>query len=341
MMQRSRPDSYQPPYPAFQSHFAADEPEVSMASIGVQSVSEGPDAAALLDGWLALLERTAEGAPRHVERARHVDRHGHVNELLLAYWRQPADQRAFWTRADVETMAARRLTGPVGWWRESLSAPTSAVDGNYALPDVNYGTARYAEQKLEQFHAYYGSMRDRTPDYLAGRADGAGGALAETMPESRGRRLRIKALPDKLCWIRSGFGWDQARPDEQAAFIDQMLPVYRAGADYLAAHPLESNCVAMRLLDEVPHGPDNGVQVETIGWFLTLKDLERWTHSHPTHAAIYKGVFDYMRRFNFDVRLNLGHEVVVVPADGVEAEYSNCHPLTGFLPFFPSREIGG
>ena len=339
-MQRSRPESYQPPYPAFQSHFPPEESEVSLAIVGVQSRdrSDGDD---MVASWLALLESDAEAAPRHVERSRHVDPAGFHNELLLAYWQTPAAQDAFWARADVEAFAASPLSGAIGWWRESLSAPTTSVDGNYSLEKVFYGTGRHVEQKLEQYHAYYGSMRDRVPDYLEGVADGPHGQLVARDVASRGRRLKISDLPHRLCYIRSGFGWDKARPAEQAGFIEDMMPVYRAGAHYLAENPLEANCISTRLLDEVPHGLLNGVQVETIGWFLTLKDLEHWTHKHPTHAAIYKGVFVYMNKFNFDVRLNLGHEVIVVPQGGVTVEYSNCHERSGFLPFFPSEEISG
>jgi hypothetical protein len=36
------------------------------------------------------------------------------------------------------------------------------------------------------------------------------------------------------------------------------------------------------------------------------------------------------------MRLNLGHEVIVVPEGQARLEYANCHPQTGFLPFFPA-----
>ncbi|HVW68484.1 MAG TPA: phenylacetaldoxime dehydratase family protein, partial [Steroidobacteraceae bacterium] len=84
---------------------------------------------------------------------------------------------------------------------------------------------------------------------------------------------------------------------------------------------------------------DNGVQVESLGWFLTLRDLEHWTHHHPRHVAIMKNIMAYMQRFDFKPRLNLGHEVIVVPRGQAEFEYSNCHPGTGFLPFFPARVV--
>lgn len=338
-MKRSRPDSFQAPYPAFQSHFPPDQPDFVMAMIGVQS-APGADGRALRQRLCGLFSADAAGKPQHLEHAEHTDAFGYRNEVILLYWRTRADQAAFWARADIAGWMAEPLTGPVGWWRESLVAPITALDGNYATGDARYGAGRHVEQKPEQFHSYYGSMRDRVPDYLAGKADGASGTLvASTLADSFGKRLRITDLPDQLCFIRGGFGWDKARPDEQQSFIEDMLPVFKRGADYLRDNPEESRCISMRFLDEVDTGLDNGVQVEINGWFLTLKDLEQWTHHHPTHQAIFQGVFVYMRKFNFEPLLNLGHEVAVVPAGGLVAEYANCHPRTGFLRFFPAQAV--
>lgn len=339
-MQRSRPDTYEPPYPAYQSHFPADRPEYVMAMAGIQS---RPDSGghSLSEHVLALLRADREGTPEHVERGAQTDAAGYRNDVLIPYWKTARDMHAFWERPDVREWLEAPLTGPVGWWRECITAPVTALDGNYSLEKIGYGVGRHVRQELEQFHAYFGSMRDRVPDYLAGRADGEPGGLAPG-PEaaSVGKRLRIRNLPDKLCFIRGPFGWDQATPEEQQAFIEDMLPVFRAGADYLRDNPGESNCISMRFLEEIDMGLSNGVQVEVLGWFLTLKDLERWTHHHPTHLAIYRGVFEYMRRFDFHARLNLGHEVSVVPAGGALLEYCNCHPQTGFLPFFESSDAG-
>jgi hypothetical protein len=119
--------------------------------------------------------------------------------------------------------------------------------------------------------------------------------------------------------------------------MEQMYPVYKDGSDYLSENPLESNCISMRLIDEVRDTFDNGVQSESLGWFLTLKDLESWTHRHPRHLAIMSNIMGYMERFNFKPRLNLGHEVIVVPQGQAAFEYCNCHPDTGFLPFFASE----
>lgn len=334
-MPRSRPDDYVPPYPAFTSRYPADQPEIVLAQVGVQSLAPA-SGRTLFERILGLAQRAGGGRPQHAETGWHVDSAGYRNDIALLYWKHAGDMRAFWERPDVRDWLDAPLGGPVGWWREALHAPVSSLDANYSVEKATWGSGRYVTQTEEQFHGYYGSMRDRTADFLRGAADGSPGQIAfGPRADSFGRRLRVQA-PDRVCLIRAAFGWDAALPEEQRAFMQEMFPVYRAGAHYLRDHPLETNCIGARMVEEIHAGESNGVQSETLAWFLTLQDLERWTHHHRTHAAIYHGVFELMRRFDFRMRLNLGHEVVVVPQGQATLEYCNCHPLTGFLPFFPA-----
>lgn len=52
-----------------------------------------------------------------------------------------------------------------------------------------------------------------------------------------------------------------------------------------------------------------------------------------------QSIVGYMQQFNFKPRLNMGHEVVVIPQGQAQLEYSNCHPRTGFLPFFEAESV--
>jgi hypothetical protein len=334
-MRRSRPDSYVPPYPAYTSQYPSDQPECVFAQIGVQSPDRDSGAARFAN-LLRLARADDIGRPQHVELGWQIDSCGFRNDVAMLYWKDASQMEDYLRRADVDGWFGAPMKGEIGWWLESLRAPVSSLDANYSLEQATWGSGRHVPQALEQFHGYYESMRDRTPDFLAGRADGRQGRIA-ALPAvaSRGRRLRVHA-PDRVCFIRAAFGWDQALPSEQRAFMAEMYPVYRAGAEYLRDHPLETNCISARMIEEVHAGPSNFVQSETLAWFLTLSDLELGTHHHPTHAAIYGGVFKLMHKFDFNMRLNLGHEVIVVPEGQARLEYANCHPQTGFLPFFPA-----
>ena len=339
MTQRSKPDSYTPPYPAFQAHQPADRPDVVMAMFGVQA-APGANGAAQLLALLGQCAADADGQPLHVEQGWHIDAAGYRNDVLMPYWARAEDMAAFFARADVAALFDTALHGDIGFWRESLAAPTTSLDANNARAHVRYGIGRYSTYTEQKYHAYMGSMRDRVPDYLAGAADGAQQQIArQDPPDSFGAVLAIRDLPRNLCFIRGAFAWKDAAPDEQQVYMEKMWPVYKEGAEYLRDNPLESNCISMRMIEEVQLGYDNGVQSEVLGWFLTLADLERWTRYHPRHLAIMNTIMGYMKEFDFKPNLQLGHEVIVVPEGRAEMRYNNCHPGTGFLPFFPSRVL--
>jgi hypothetical protein len=54
---------------------------------------------------------------------------------------------------------------------------------------------------------------------------------------------------------------------------------------------------------------------------------------HPTHKAIFAASQAHSTRFAPEMRLLLGHEVIVAPAGCAEAMYVDCHPGTGLMPY--------
>ncbi len=337
MRMRSRHSDYQPPYPAYQGYQSVDKPDVVLALFAAQVRSKDAD-----DGSIAtaitqlLIEGPEGGGPLHVDKSRFVDAQGAENLIFMPYWATKEDQAAFWRRADVIAFVEEEISGDAGWWVESFYARTTSLDASYAIRDVRYGIGRHSDIQVQQYHAYMGSMRDRVPDYLQGKADAEARQLQRlpTLSRSLGRTIRLSELPDKLCFIRGGFAWKDALPEEQAAYMRDMLPVYEEGANYLRDNPIASNCISMRMTEELNEAFDTGVQSNAIGWFLSLNDLERWVRFHPRHLAIMKTIMDYMARFNFKPKLNLGHEVIVVPGGQLTCIYANCHDQTGFLPYF-------
>lgn len=156
---------------------------------------------------------------------------------------------------------------------------------------------------------------------------------------SLGARL-IVDLPHNLCFVRGLFGWRDSPAEVQQVFVDEMLPVYERGVLFLRENPVEISCITARLSDVVHGEPATGIDAETLAWFTSLKALEAWTHHHKTHADIFNKVREIRMRLGSQGNLELGHEVVVVPKGGIDAEYNNCHARTGFLRFFPSRVAG-
>lgn len=280
---------------------------------------------------------TQSPVPLHVERVISVDAEGYTNEIRLAYWQKSADYRAWPNNPRVSELLRRPIAGPVGLWREVIAAPVDNLDLLGGTNRHLWGVGRHLRQVWERYQSYYGSMRDRMPN---GRVPEIEADEFTLQPRedvaSLGSRLAVD-LPHNLCFVRGLFGWRDSPVDVQQVFVDEMLPVYERGVLFLRDNPVEISCIAARLSDVVYGEPRTGVDAETLAWFTSLKSLEAWTHRHKTHADIFSKVREIRMRLGSQENLELGHEVVVVPKGGVDAEYNNCHPRTGFLRFFPSR----
>ena len=331
---RSRPESFQPPYDAHTSIFPAEWREYVMGQFAVQ-IAPGADGA---ETERALDEALAQSpAPLHVERVDTTDAKGCLNKVRMAYWQNAGDYAEWRANPAVTEFLEHTLEGPVGLWREVIVAPAGNVDPTGGAARHLWGVGRHLKQVWERYHAYYGSMRDRMPN---GRVPEIEGQEFTLQPRydvaSEGKRLTVD-LPHNLCFIRGTFGWRNCPPDARQSFIDELLPVYERGVLFLRDNPVAVSCISARLSRVVDGEPLTGLDGETLAWFTSLKTLEAWTHSHETHAAIFNTAREIALLYNFNANLDLGHEVVVVPQGGIDAEYNNCHPETGFLRFFPSR----
>ncbi|KAJ4002555.1 hypothetical protein NW752_012476 [Fusarium irregulare] len=279
------------------------------------------------------------GRPLHVERAEYVDLDGYQNHILMPYWTDADHMNKFLGRHDFEVWRRAPRTGSVGWWMESLWGDTDFTDMSFANKSL-CGVARHTEHQEMQYHGYMRSMRDRVPGYLARDADGIPSKLVRRQHvKSKGRHLIIQDLPHNLCYIRAAFGYKHAPQEQQEAFHELMMLVLADATRYLTDNPVDSGCFSMRRVKEVHAGFDNETQDEVLGWFLTLQDLERWTEHHPSHLKILRESAAFHKRLNYQAVINQGHEVFVTPQGQVHCEYVNCHPNTGFLPYFPARDI--
>jgi hypothetical protein len=334
MQVRSKPETFEPPYPAHTTVFPAGWTDFALCLFGVQA-APGADPAPLMRELETVLAHTP--APLHYERCRDTDPAGYLNEIYLVYWRSGGDFDAWRANPIVAAFLARPLSGPAGLWQESMVAPTGNLDPNGMLPRHEWGIGRHLPQQWERYHSYYGSMRDRMAGGRTAEIDGTVSPLSRRKTDSFGHRLTIRPIHN-LCFIRSIVGWENARPHEQEAFMTEVLPNYLAGVAYLRGQSEHASCISARAAETVPSGLASGVQAETLAWFTSLAALEAWTHGHPTHAAIHGSVFKFAQTYGFDIQLNLGHEVAIVPKEGFRAIYNNCHPDTGFLPFFETED---
>lgn len=334
-MTKLRPDNWEPPYPAFVT-------DVTQSSLNISQLAvQSADAECAEQEFTELQElfSTADGLLHH-EHAYHVDGQGCRNDVLLAYWKQPGDFQKWRTQETISQFFNKTRDNGVGLWIESMSSPADYYETNYSRPTIKWGIARHDKCHEDPIHGYYGAMRDRIKAAEDGGLSSPVGRLnRELNAQTRGRHLTTK-LPENLCFIRTVQGWNACSDEEKEYFMKHSYPVYQKGVEYLRGNPVETNCISARLMTDVEEHPDLP-QAETLAWFLSLTDLEAWTWSHPTHAAIFKTFMKHAEKFNFKVDILLGHEVLVLPASSVHAEYNNCHNKTGFLRFFENSEMVG
>jgi hypothetical protein len=329
-MTKLTPPDWKPPYPAFVAD--TNNSHLNMCQLGVQAPTAAAGAGDFAE-LIGLLEGNSELL--HHEHVFHKDGQGFHNDILLAYWERP-DSFANWRAGKtVSEFFARDLNGEIAVWIEALSAPADRFETSYSTGTVNWGISRHSITREDPIHAYYGAMRDRIKAAENGGLPGSTGRLnRELCAQTQGRHLRVE-LPGNLCFIRTVQGWNACSDEEKEFFMKRTYPVYQRGVEYLCTHPLETNCIGARLVTDVAQNPGQP-QAETLAWFLSLTDLEAWTWNHPTHAAIFNTFMKHAEKFNFNVDILLGHEVMVLPKNGIHAEYNNCHHSTGFLRFFKS-----
>lgn len=321
------------PYPAFEVVLPQGLVP-TLVQLGLQYPDDDRDAAAAAsEGLAGLLD--SEHPPVSVERAAHVDPEGFRTDIVLAYWAHPAHHLAWRRTRVVCDWFASLCTGPVGGWREAVAAPRSHMETSGSTADVRWGLGGWRGETTGQpVHAFYGAMRDRIDAAEDGGLPPAIGPLTRRVHASRGAHL-VADLPANLCFIRTVQGVRDVGEAERAQMEGEILPAYQRGVAHLREHPEETSCLSARLVTDLPAGDGAVPQLttETLAWFRSLADLEAWTHHHPTHEAIFAAFGAMAARLGFRVDTLLGHEVWVPPPGLAAAEYVNCHPATGLLPF--------
>jgi phenylacetaldoxime dehydratase/aldoxime dehydratase len=290
-----RPEGHQPVAPAWTALPAAP---MVLAQLAVQSAPDDPAGAAAFAQLTALLDGV-----RH-DVVESDDQEGARNHIALAYW-DDLDAHDAW--AAWSAVRAWWEDGEVGRWREVATVAPERIEtlhSDGALAPTQ-GSAQLSLIAPTDVHEYPGAMRDRM-------------AISRT-----------DALTHDVCFIRTAQDWTGCGPAERARYLEHVEPTLCRGADYLACEPEESGCLSARFAREP--GKDRSC---VLAWFRSLADLERWTHSHPTHLAILSEFFALVEQGGGQIELALWHEVFTLPAGAARLEYRDCHPRTGFLHHF-------
>lgn len=163
-----------------------------------------------------------------------------------------------------------------------------------------------------------------------------------SVPRGLGQHLRGTNY-DNMTHIRSGQCWNQCPADEAAAYEREngLQEKLMKGMTYLWEHAEDTGTLGLRWLRNVdPTSSDKSTDaglVKTInetcgaGFFRNLKDLEKWSSTHPSHMAIFTGAHKHAREWGEDRKFMTWHEVSVLKQGEAKWEYANCDSRTGVI----------
>lgn len=331
---KSMPRGWEPPVDAWQAEFDDDVSEVVFAYFGAQR----PKGSASSQMVRRFADSQGElNGPLFVSRAEMVDGVGYQTDMMIAYWHSREAYDAWWEQSGFAKwwQEDTRVNESSGYFREIFIVAPARFETLYSSRNPT-GSGALGEPLGEPVreHNYWGGMRDRV--HASSQEDFAS-PIGSTLPKAEliaSRRRRISAgVSDNLCLIRSGQNWSACGEEELETYLDLVRPKLTAGMAFLRDNPQETGCISCRLMDETNLDGTPADQSFGLGLFLSMKHLEDWSKSHPTHLAIFNSFFEMIESRGGSIDLQLWHEVLVADAKNSVLEYVNCHPNTGMLPY--------
>ncbi|HZE04625.1 MAG TPA: phenylacetaldoxime dehydratase family protein [Solirubrobacteraceae bacterium] len=325
-----RPAGHRPHAPAWTAVLCGRQQTIVYSQLGVQHPGAEPSLAGLklLQALRTLLSGPC--GPAVLDFAVEIDDGGHRNDLLLAYWTSAVEERRWRARDDVARLWTSELADGVGLWREALTIAADRLETLYSTDRGAQGVSSFAAVAPTTVHEYDGAARDRI---ARSRVDALQrvAMIPRNEPSGSGERVLRPRSPENICFIRTAQDWSRCGGEEREIYLGHVAPALERGARFLRHHPAETGCLSGRFVRELD--PDGAPAERTcfLGYFASLGDLERWTWSHETHAAIFGSFMDLVAQRGGEIALALWHEVCVLPSESVELEYRNCHPQTGLV----------
>ncbi len=284
-----------------------------------------------------------QNGPIHFDRAIFQDTSHYENYVFMAYWDNPETYKAWLENAEVqEWWAGNQLDSDdkVGMFIEVATIPMTHFETIHSTKNNDSGVTHFLPLEQTKTHAFWGSMRKRMQASETDKLEPTHTApLAEQVKkETFGKHLKVSA-PSNICLIRTAQDWTHCNDEEKDTYLNLVEPSLQKAYSFLQKNPEETGAITPKFLYEVN---ENGEKLEktcVVSFFLSMQHLEKWTHEHPTHIALFGTFAEMLKRHNFTVDLSLWHEVSVLQTEEVSLEYINCHPKTGFLPYFEVKEV--
>lgn len=327
------PEDWQPDVPGFTAKLP-ESAEAVVVYVGIQNPTSES---------LANLNATLERSPIEIhDLARFTDRAGIINHVLIAYF-SSSQQYAEWESTSGFAdwwVAGKHLNADYGLWMERYAFAPGQFETLFSTPDSPEGVCRQVNETIGPIleHGYPGGAEDRIPNSAVGQMQ----TPFDTMPQpelrdTKGCRFIVQG-PKNLCLIRSGQDLTAVTGDELQTYETTIEPALARGLAFLADNA-DTGCFESRYMKHCDASGTNISKTFGMQVFLSISHLMAWAKSHPTHDDIFNS-FQAMaleKQGQFDLRL--WHEVAVMGEGDSYAEYVNCHPRTGLLPFTHALKV--
>lgn len=331
----SKPQNHAPAIQRYSSHVPTTVTQLQVLVFGVQFGADQTAAEAeFLSHANALFDNS--NGPCHRDFARFTDPQQYRNTFAVAYWqdvtaytRWRADAMRWWDTLDPAVV-------DVGYWLETFEIPVEYRE-TIAFKEYIRGLSACPMAHIEPMDesGYWGAARDRIPASCYDRFDPAPNAAIHLDDTFSSKQRRVRT-PSHIAVIRSGVSWLDCGQEQLDSYRANIAPKLDTGMEYLRQNPEQTGCYSLRQVDCIGDRGETTQEAYSLGYFLSLEHLERWSKEHPTHLAIYTRAQAERRKYQERLELRTYHEVYVVKDEAV-FEYINCHNRTGLIPFAPDR----
>lgn len=320
--------------------FPSDMTDFVFAQIGIQfRTNDQPTQ------FIQLIQESFQlpNGPDHYDIATDIDTEQYTNHLFMVYWKYPEKYAAWLSQPGVQTWWTGNQIdkeSKYGLFTEVATIPVTHFETIHAKENNDSGVTNFTSLERTKVHAYWGAMRDRIQ---ASANDELGSNFGENLPnkqekETFGKRLKVVA-PGNICLIRTAQNWSQCSDAEKKTYLELVDPALQKAHQNLSTEREQLGCISAKLAEEIDADGNSLERSCVVGFFLSLKHLEQWTHEHAAHKAVFGTFFEMLKRHDYTTGLSLWHEVSVLQSEDLDLEYVNCHPKTGFLPYFETTEL--
>lgn len=278
---------------------------------------------------------TGEFAPVFLERMNSVDRYGYVNEFLMGYWLNISEYENWKSREDVQGWWSNISTDlEYGMWKEvsytkkeyfqHSTKPSVTKNGiGNVLPLVN--SKNYVKSTL---------YRSRFPAAVYDDFESALKHVPKAeKKETKGKRISVRSV-NNLCYLREGEDRSACSVEENKVIDTYIKPLVDGWINSLESFSDKNGCLVMRNCNEVDLEADQSLNKKTFDVFmLSLDHIEKAARTYLVHQNLIKSFVEFKQKGKTPNYL-VWVEAHIIKEGDLKAEYINCHPDTGLLPYF-------